>query len=67
MQVGKVDASREGRCKLGRLIEVGKVDWFYRMLKWIVVTLVLIGWYDSLMQVGMLDVNREVRFTGDKV
>ena len=28
IQLGMLYASREGRCKLGRLIEVGKVDWF---------------------------------------
>ena len=32
MQVGMLDVNREGRCKKGRLIEVGKVDWFYRMV-----------------------------------
>ena len=46
---------------MGRLIEVGKVDWFYRMLKWIVVTLVLTGWYDGYMQVGKVDASTEGR------
>ena len=52
MQVGKVDANREGRL----VLQNGLMD-----------CCDIVNRFVCLMQVGMLDVNREVRFTGDKV
>ena len=49
MQVGKVDASREGRL----VLEDGLIDCCIKQG--------IIGWYDGLIQVGMVDTSRDVR------
>ena len=53
MSIGKVDSSRE----VGLVLQDGLLDCCD-----IYSNIGITGWYDALIQVGMLDVSREGRF-----